>query len=197
LSAEPYQVSPSQSLLDAQADFLDGLKCALKNGQLTAVEYTNIMTTFQLYYQSNIDVNGNLNQSITTSPLPSTAVDFGLTSFSPATVLGDKITLSAASGFVSSSNMNIEIDKMGGSGDIVVLFTSPVPGLTLDAYSYVSDSLGNVTTSSQNTIIDGTSKLLGSFDYAGGAFAPGVYVGSVMISRGSINKYISVEIYIS
>ena len=192
LSAEPYQVKPSQSLLDAQADFLDGLKCALKNGQLTAVEYTNIMTTFQLYYQSNIDVNGNLNQAITTSPLPSTSVDFGISTYTPLS--GNVIYLTYTDTVAQNRAMTLEVDKMGGIGDITVAFTSPVVGITLAANSYVSDSLGGVTTSALNTIIDGTSVLSGLFVYSGVSITPGTYTGTLTISRGSINRYISVTI---
>lgn len=195
LSAEPYQLNESQSLLDAQNDFLDVLKCGVKNGTVTMTELQTLLESFQLYYSSTIDSNGNLNQSISyAAPAVVADTDFGIDTFTPVSALGDRISLSFTNTIAQSRNMTLELDRMGGSGDISVSLTSPVLGITLDAYSYTSNSLGAITTSAQNVILDGVSYLVGSFDYDGTSVTTGTFTGTLTITKGTVSKFISVLI---
>lgn len=193
LSAEPYQLNESQSLIDAQNDFLDVLKCGVKQGTVTMAELQTLLESFQLYYSSTIDSNGNLNQSISyTAPTVSSG-DF---SISEIGANSNVITTAYTSGASANQDVYFEIDREGTIGDVAVSFSSPFPSITLAGGSSVSNSLGTLV-NSVDLIADGTSAYIGELIYDGTAIAVGVYTGVITVSNGSVNKFISVEITIS
>lgn len=197
LSAEPYQLNASQSLLDAQNDFLDTIKCGIKNGTVTTTQLVEVMQAFQLYYSSTIDSNGNLNQSISYAAPAATTDEFAISIIVPMTAAGDKMELAYTSTVGATTSASIIIDRLGGSGVLGVAFSSPNAAITFEGYSYESNSAGTVTTSTQGVITANTSTLVGLFTYDGTAIAPGTYTGVLTVSKGTINHYISVEITIS
>lgn len=196
LSAEPYQLNTSQSLLDAQNDFLDTLKCGIKNGTVTTTQLIEVMEAFQLYYSSTIDSNGNLNQSISYNAPALPSDDFAISVLTPST-LGNKIDLAYTSTVGATTATRIVVDRMGSTGDMSVSFSSPNAAITLSGYSYVSNSSGVVITSAQGVISDGTNTFIGEFTYDATAITAGTYTGVIIVSKGSVNHYAAVTIVIS
>lgn len=198
LSAEPFQVKESQSLIDAQNDMLDKIGCALKAGVITAAEYQSIISTFQLYYTSTIDANGDLQQSISVNPPvnpASSGSGLSISAFEPTNDTGF-IPLNITSGVADTRGLLIFTDRNGFTSDIAVTINGLDPSITLIANSYVSDANG-VVTAYPGVVKEGTSKYVGVIDYDGSVIAPGVYTGTISFTAGQTTRYISVQVTVS
>jgi len=206
LSAEPYQLTTNQSLLDAQNDILNNLSCSVAKGVISMADYLTLINSFNLYFSSTIDSNGNLNQSITTTapppppaPTPINEDLFDVDNVTFASGLNSYVAgvisiTSISSGAPGTANFKISVDKIGGNGAI---FASAIAFSTADIVfngnSYVSDSLGSVTTSPTLTIIPGTSLLECSLEYEGVATA-GTYTSVITLIRGTVVRHIPISV---
>jgi len=204
LSAEPYQLTTSQSLIDAQNDFLDKVGCALLKGTITATEYQNILTNFNLYYTSFIDANGNLSQSITTSqsttPTP-IVEDFTIFTTTPTDDDNILIPMAIVSGAVSSPDLDIIVDRNFVDDDLTVsvAFSNATldAAMTLTGVSKRVNAAGATITSGNNIIQAGTSRFRGEISYNGAVLAPSTYIGLLTITNGTISRYKAIQVTVS
>jgi hypothetical protein len=204
LSAEPYQLTTSQSLIDAQNDILNNLSCAVAKGTISVADYQTFINSFNLYYTSFIDQNGNLSQSITTSqsttPTP-IVEDFTIYATIPSNDLNTIIPISVVGGVASSPDLEIIVDRNFVDDNLLcsIAFTDALVNgaITLDAYSYRVNSAGAVITSALNNIQAGTSRITGEFVYDGTAIPAAVYTGILTITNGTISRYKIIQVTVS
>lgn len=200
LSDQPVQFTVSEPLTDALNDKLDHLTCAAAKGVITMAELQTYMDSINLYYTSNIDANGNLNQSITTSPVSGSSDDndFTVDFFAETTSTSDAFDISYSTGVSDTIQSLLSVDRNGLEGDIAVSATFPVgtPGITFSGESYTIDSLGAATTHT-SIIAEGASLFDFTIDYDGTATTPGTYTGVITLTSGLVSKYIAVRIVVS
>lgn len=197
LSGDPAQFSVAEPLTEFIDNVSEHLTCAVNKGTITLTDFQTYVNSLNLYYQSNIDSNGNLNQSVTTTP-PSgvSASEFSVGYISP--VSAGKLTFAITSTTPSSTAFYIDVDRNGIEGDIAysVAFPTGVSGITMATNSYEVNSLG-VTTANANEVAEGTSSLIGLFDYDGTAISAATYTAVITLIAGTVVKYIPVEIVVS
>lgn len=204
LSAEPYQLATSQSLIDAQNDILNNLSCAVAKGTISVADYQTFINSFNLYYTSFIDANGNLQQSLTTSqnttPTP-IVEDFTIFGTSPSNDENTIIPISVVNGVASSPDLTIIVDRNFVDDNLTcsISFVTPsVAGaITLDVVSERVNSLGGIVTSGTNVIQAGTSTARGEFVYDGTSIGAGNYVGLLTVTNGTISRYKIIELTVT
>ena len=196
LSAEPYQLTTSQSLIDAQNDILNNLSCAVAKGTISVADYQDFINSFNLYYTSFIDANGNLTQSITTSqsttPTP-IVEDFTIFGTSPSNDENTIIPISVVDGVASSPDITIIVDRNFVDDNLTCSISFITPSadaaISLDVVSERVNSAGGIVTSGTNIIQAGTSTARGEFVYDGTSIGAGTYVGLLTITNGTISRY--------
>lgn len=200
LSGEPVQFTVSEPLTDALNDKLDHLTCAAAKGIISLTDLQTYMNSINLYYTSNIDANGNLTQSITTSSTAaSTDDDFTVSLIiASAAISGGKYGSSFTGGVPGTANFFIAVDRNGVEGDIAIssTFEAGLNGFTLPIESVTYDSLGAVTTHA-NEIVEGTSFANGVITYDGTATTPGTYDLVISLTSGTVTKYVAIAITVS
>jgi hypothetical protein len=196
LSAEPYQLTTSQSLLDAQNDILNNLSCAVAKGTISVADYQTFINSFNLYYTSFIDANGNLSQSITTSqsttPTP-IVEDFTIYATIPSNDENTVIPISVANGVASTPDVEIVVDRNFVDDDLTCSIDFIIPSadgaMSLSVTSQRVNSAGGIITSGANIIQAGTSRARGEFSYNGASIGAGSYVGLLTVTNGTISRY--------
>lgn len=105
------------------------------------------------------------------------------------------ITSTVASATSPSSAL---FDRDGVEGDITATLSIPgVLGLTLNSVSYTVDSLGAVTTSTNNVLLEGSSTLLFTLDYDATATTVGTFNGVITFTGGGVSRYAKVTVTVS
>lgn len=199
LSGEPVQFSVAQPLTDFINDSMSNLSCAAAKGIYPLSDLQTYINSINLYYTSNIDASGNLTQSITTTAPATTSNDTFTTGLiSPSNASGSGMALAYTSPTPATTDNAIIIDRDGIDGDIAVSLVIPagVSGLTLLGESFVSNSVGAVT-SYANMIKEGSSSYSGEFTYDGTEITAGTYVAVIVLVSSTVTKYIPVTIVIS
>ena len=204
LSAEPYQLTTSQSLIDAQNDILNNLSCAVAKGTISVADYQDFINSFNLYYTSFIDANGNLSQSLTTSQVttPTPMVeDFTIFATNPGNDINTVIPLAYTDTVAFARDFQINVDRNFVDDDLTVsaFFVDTIvqSSIVLTGVSSRVNSLGAVVTSGNNIIQAGTSQMIGSFTYDGTSISPGVYNGVLTVTNGTVSRYKAIELTVT
>jgi len=189
------QLESQTALTDALDKQLGHLTCAAAKGVVSMADLTAYMQAYNLYFTSSLDASGNLVQSITTTPPTGVVVtpDFTLSGYSG--VATGTLSITGANTVASTSNIEINVDRDGLAGDIAVTLAGAPTGVTVSVNSFLTSALG-VATAYPNTVKAGTSYVGGTINYDGAAVA-GTYTFTVVLSSGSVSRYIAVSLVIS
>lgn len=189
------QLEANTALNEALDKVLDKLTCAVAKGTISMAEYNSFISNFNLYFVSELNASGDLNQSITSTPPDQVPSDdnFVVSDFAP--IDAGVMALAGANGVASSTDLTLSIDRDGVEGDVAVALSGAPAGVTISGNSYISDNAG-VNVAYPDVIKQDSSLFDGAIAYDGTA-AAGTYTFAITLTAGLVTKNISVSLTIA